>query len=469
MATDLTAKKRAQVAVTISKNFMTASVLLRAPQDEDDAITVEEVMQELAHNDVVFGIDEDAITAAVTNCEYNTPIKVASGRMAERGADSSFIYHFDTSQDLKPKEDEDGLINYKDINFIQNAEKGAMLVTKVPPTPSKPGMTVRGKEIQGPDGRNIPFNNGINTEISDDELSLVATGAGAIQFQFGKVSVMDVITIKGDVDYTVGNLDCRGSVHVTGGVKAGFKLVIDGDLEVNGNVEDADIHVKGNIMIKGGCFGDREGIMEAGGDITVKFAESQRLVAGRNIMVGGEIVNCHVEAGDKVLVKGHRGKIIGGRVRARCEIRASVLGSEAGTATELQVAYDPELMGQYHQVVKEKLRIQEDGERVKEALYVLYRIQMEGKLPPEKQAALDKLELFQKELPQNLANLEKQKAEIEKSLADYHEATIICTGILYSGVKASFGIVYREIVERKERCKLGLEAGKVLISEYRGD
>jgi hypothetical protein len=40
---------------------------------------------------------------------------------------------------------------------------------------------------------------------------------------------------------------------------------------------------------------------------------------------------------------------------------------------------------------------------------------------------------------------------------------------LYPGVKASFGIVYREIVERKERCKLGLEAGKVLISEYRGD
>jgi len=469
MVTDSTARKRTRVAVTVSKDFMAASILLRAPQDGDGAITVEEVMQELAQADVVFGIDEDAVTAAVTNCEYNAPIKVAGGRKPERGADSSFIYHFDTSQELKPKEDEDGHIDYRDISFIQNTEKGAVLATKVPPTPGKPGMTVKGKEIQGPDGRNIPFNNGVNTEISNDGLSLVATVAGAIQFQFGKVSVMDVIVIKGDVDHTVGNLDCRGSVRVTGGIKAGFKLVIDGDLEVNGNVEDADIHVKGNIMVKGGCFGDREGIMEAGGDITVKFAEGQRLIAGREILVGGEIINCRVEAGDKVMVKGRRGKIIGGRVRARREIRASVLGSEAGTATELQVAYDPELMRQYHEVVKEKQRIQEDGERVKEALYVLYRFQMEGNLPPEKQAALDKLELFQKELPQNLASLDKQKAEIEKSLAEYQEATIICEGILYPGVKASFGIIYREIVEERERCKLGLEGGKVLISEFRGD
>lgn len=469
MATDTSINQRARVAVTISKDSMAASVLLRAPQEEDAPVSVEEVLQELERSEVVFGIDESAINKAVSSREYNTPVRAAVGRKPERGATSSVIYHFDTSQDHKPKEDEDGHIDYKDISFIQNIEEGGKLATKVPATPGTMGMTVLGKEIQGPNGKDIPIKNGMNTVLSDDGLELTAGSAGAIQVQHGKISVMDIITIKGDVDHTVGNVDCRGSVRITGGVKAGYEIKIDGDLEVNGNVEDAVIRAGGDIAIKGGCFGEGEGVLEAAGSLTVKFAEGQRLVAGTEIIIGGEIINCRVEAGEKVLVKGRRGKIVGGSVRARREIRAAVLGSDAGTATELQVAYDPELMQQYTEVVKEIQRLRDDEARVKEALYVLYRLQMENKLPAEKKVVLDKLEQFQKEMPDNLKGLEERKAEIEKALAEYSEASIICEEKLFPGVKASFGIIYREIVQEQARCKLSLEAGKVMISEFRGD
>lgn len=467
MAIDTATEQRSRVTTTISKDAMTASVLLRVAQDSDPAITVEEVMEALEKNEVVFGTDEKMIGAAVEGHEYNTPVRVAVGRKPTRGASSSIIYHFETSQDLKPSEDEDGRIDYKDINFIQNIEKDAKLATRVPATPGTPGMTVLGKEIQGPPGKDIPFKNGVNTEISEDGLELKATASGAIQFTFEKISVMDIITISGDVDHRVGNVDCRGSVRVTGGVKAGYGIKCDGDLEVTGNVEDSDIRVGGNIAVKGGCFGEKEGILEAGGSITVKYAEGQKLLAGTEITVGGEIINCHVEAGDNVLVKGSRGKIVGGNIRARREIRAAVFGSDAGTATLLQVAYDPDLMKQYTDVVKELKRVQEDATRVKEALYVLYRFQMESKLPPEKQVALEKLEKFQKELPENLKGLQAEKAEIEASLAEYDKAVMICEEKLYAGVKASFGIIYREIVEEKGRCKMTLDAGKVMISEFR--
>ena len=468
MATDTSAGKRTRVAITVSKDAMTASILLRTPQAGDGPITFEEVMDELKDSDVNFGIDTDAVRKTVADGVYNAPIRVAVGRMPERGDHATFVYNFDTSLSHKPKEGSDGLIDYRDISFIQNIEKGAVLATKVPATPGKLGMSVKGKEIKGADGKDIPFKNGVNTEVSSDGLLLTATASGAIQFQYGKISVMNVMEIKGDIDHTVGNIDCRGSVRVTGGVKAGFKLTIDGDLEVGGNVEDAQIHVKGNIMVKGGAFGERGGIIEAGGDITLKYAEGQRLLAGNEIQVGGEIVNCQVEAGQRVVVKGQRGKIIGGNVRARREIRAAVLGSEAGSRTDLQVAYDPEMMSRYHSVIKEIQRINEDSTRIKEALYVLYRLQMDNKLPPEKKAAMAKLEQFQKEAPENLKLLIQQKAEIETALQQCSEAAIICEEVMYPGVKASFGIVYREIVEEHKRCKLSLEAGKVLISEFRG-
>ena len=467
--TETTTNTRARVAVTISKDNMAASVLLRAPQEGEGPITVDEILEELDRAGVVFGIDKSVIQKAVDNGEYNVPTKVATGRKPQKGVPANFVYHFDTSETLRPKEGADGHIDYKDINFIQNTEKGALLVTKVPATTGQPGMSVLGKEIKGPNGRDLQFNHGTNTEVSEDGLKLHATASGAIQFQHGKVSVSDIIVIKGDVDHNVGNIDCRGSVRVTGAVKAGYNLKVDGDLEVNGNVEDCSLDVAGNVYVKGGFFGEGAGVMKAGGDITVKFAEGQKMISGNEITVGGEIINCQVIAKERVIVKGRRGKIIGGDIGAGQEIRASVLGSDAGTATHLTVAYDHKLMTRHAEVMKEINRLSQDEPRIKEALVALYRLQMDGKITPEQKAALAKFEQFQKDLPQSLENLNAQKAELEEEMKQYADARIIAEEAIYPGVRAQFGIVYRDINEEKERCKLSLDGNKVLISELKGD
>jgi len=460
---------RARIATTISKDSMAATVLLRTPQQEEAPITVDEILEELDRAGVVYGIDKAVIAKAVENNEYNVPLKVASGRKPEKGVSASFVYHFNTSETLKPREGEDGHIDYKDINFIQNTEKGALLVTKVPATTGQPGMSVLGKEIKGPNGRDLQFNNGANTAVAEDGLKLHATASGAIQFQHGKVSVSDVIVIKGNVDQSVGNIDCRGSVRVTGEIKAGYNLKLDGDLEVNGNVEDCNLDVGGNIYVKGGFFGEGAGIMQAGGDITVKFAEGQKMISGNEITVGGEIINCQVIAKERVLVKGRRGKIIGGSVCAGQEIRASVLGSDAGTVTHLTVAYDHKLMSKHAEVTKEMQRLIEDEERIKEGLIALYRLQMDSKLTPQQQAAMKKFEQFQKDLPGNMENLGAQKAKLEEEMLQYADARIVAEEAIFPGVRAQFGIVYRDIDREKGRCQLNLQGTKVLISDFKGD
>ena len=461
--------KRERVKVTIAKDSMTASVLLRESPSDESSVVVEDVMDALGGAGVVFGLDEDAIVKAINDGRFNTPIRVASGVKPKRGASASFEYHFDTSTKRTPKEDEDGRIDYREINFILNTEKDALLITKTPPKPGEPGKSVLGREIAGPPGRDIPFKNGANTEVSDNGLELRSTAGGAILFQNGKVSVMDVLTIKGDVDFKVGNLDSRGSVRVTGDVKAGFELRIDGDLEIAGNVEDADIRVKGNILVKGGFYGNGQGILHADGDVTLKYSEGQTISSGGIITVGGEIINCQVTAQEKVIIKGSRGKIVGGEVRAGKEIRTSTAGSEAGTPTGLYVAYDSGLMTDYHKTTNEIDRLREDGKRIAEALYALYRLQIDGKLPADKQEAFKKLQVFKKELPENLKALKQHKNELEEAIAKLQDARVIVERNLHVGVKAHFGIVYREIVESTERCKLTLEGNQVMISDFRGD
>lgn len=458
---------RKRVRITISGDSMSATMVLYKPEQTDQPLTVDEVKEALAAEGVVYGIDEKEIARGVNDQVYVTPIKIAGGDLPQPGISAHFEYHFDTTNERTPKEDQDGRIDYKDINFIQNTHEGEVLVTKIPPSHGTPGRNVFGKEIQGPMGRDVPFKRGANTKISEDGMTLVATASGAIVFQKGKVSVNDVTVIRGDVDFNVGNIDCAGSVKVTGNVKAGFTIKVDGNLEVEGNVEDATIEVAGNVYVKGGFFGEGKGILKAENDVVVKYVEGQRVEAGGNLTVGGEIINCTVSAGENVEVKGNRGKIIGGTIRAGKSVRASVFGSDAGTKTIVFAGYNPELAARYNETNKEIARLTEDAKRIKDALYSLYRLQMDGKLPEDKKAALGKLEAVQKAIPGNLEELGKQKAELETKLKQFEDAKVIADTIIYPGVRMQFGVVYREFVEERERVKVTCDNGQVMVSAIR--
>lgn len=458
---------RQRCRVTATKDGMAAMLVLYAPEQGQPEPTLAELMLDLAQAGISYGISKDALEQTLADRVYNTPIKVADGTPPIKGENTTFAYHFDTAGQHAPQQGNDGRIDYKDMHYIQNAETGAVLATKTPPTLGTPGMNVYGKEVAAAGGRDFPLKPGQNTKVSEDGLKIIATANGAIVFSNGEVSVKDVLSINGDVDVSVGNLDCVGSVHVRGHIKAGFTVKVDGHLEVDGNIEDAVIIAKGNILVRGGFFGNGTGELLADGDITVKFAEGQKLVAGGSIYVGGELINCHVIAKERVIVKGKKSKIIGGDVRAGKEIRASELGSEKGTQTQLHVAFDAGLIQQHQNVIKEIQRVKADAERVKEALQALIRLQVAGKLPPEKKEAIDKLRQFQRDLPTNVDTLIGQKKEIEEKLREFNDAQIIAEERVYAGVKAYFGIVYREIMEEYRVCKMTLDGNLVVLSDFK--
>jgi uncharacterized protein (DUF342 family) len=455
---------RQRAKITVSSDSMSATVMLIKPHEDELPITLEEVMEEIKKAEVVEGINHEAIKQCVDGQSYHNPVVIATGTKPVKGENSTFTYHFDTSSKGKPKEDKDGRIDYKNISFIQNTEKEAVLVTKTPPTPGVPGITVRGKDLQPPSGADIPFKKGKNTVVSDDGLTLIAAKSGAILFTHGTVAVNDLTIIAGNVDHTTGNIDCRGSVKVSGTIKAGFSLTIDGDLEVRGNVEECQIDVGGNVNVKGGFFGKRSGIMKAGGDINVKYAEGQRLAAGGSIYAENEVNNCDVVAGDRVVVKARKGKIIGGTIKCRNEIRAADIGSETGTITHVHVAYDPKLMKKHVEAIQELERLQADGKRVKQGLVALYRLQQDGALPPDKQQALAALEEFKKDLPANLKAMESQKADVEEKLREAAGAMVAAQNMLYPGVTVHFGIVYKEIIKEHSNCKLTMENNGICLS-----
>lgn len=458
-----------RVRVIIAANKLAATVTIRKPLPDERSITVEDVAKMVAEAKVTFGIDQEAIAKGIASPEFDVPFKIAAGIMPRKGADAHIELLCNINQHHSPKVGEDGRIDYHDMDTIQSVEAGTTLARKSPADEGVPGTGVDGKPIPAQMGRDFPFKYGDNVVVSEDGLELAAKTSGGISYRHGKVTVNEVVSIPGNIDFSVGNLDCIGSVKVKGDIQAGFTVKVGGDLEVSGNVEDAEITVKGNILVKGGCFGKGAKVIHADGDVTLKYAEGQRITSGQNIIVGGELLNCHVTAKEKVLVKGKNGKIIGGKINAGKEIRAASFGSDAGTITRITVAFDAELLRQYRDTTAEMERLNSDIDRVKDSLYNLYRIQMDGNLPPAKKQVLAKLEEFQKSVPGELAELETKKTEIEEKLKQYQDARIVVDEEIHPGVTAYFGIVYRNFDEKIGSCCLVLDGDRIMTTEIRED
>lgn len=463
-STETTTRRR--IRVTISKDSMKALIVISRPEAEEPPINLDETTGALAQAGVVYGIDEEKVGQSVTMCEYEKPIEVAKGLPSVKGADSEFEYLFQVENRFQPQEDEDGRIDYRDMKYIQNTHKGDILVRKSEPADGINGKGVDGREIVAPRGRNIPFNNGENTRISEDGLELCSTVDGAIVYARGRVSVKDVMVIN-NVDFNVGNIDAVGSLRVSGKINTGFTVNVGGDLEVSGNVDDAIIHVKGNILVRGGFLGAGEGEMHADGDITIKYAVGQKLSAGGSIIVGGELLNCQVTAKDSVIVKGRKGKIVGGETIAGKKIEAAVIGSEAGTVTSLTVAFDAEAMRSFHEARHEISRLKADNERVKENLVQLYKLQMSGKLNAQQEAGLTKLEEFKNSVPDALAAVEKRKAEVEERLKKLCDSKIIASEVMHAGVKAHVGVLVKEVDEDLLAVQLSQDGHRVVEEKYK--
>jgi hypothetical protein len=445
---------------------MTATMVLKAPGAGERDITADEVMAVLGAAGVVYGIHYDAILKSIENRRYDQPVTIAAGTPPQEGKPAVLLCFCDSVRYAFASPDRDERFDFDNISIIQRVEAGTLLARKLPPTPGISGMGVDGKEIPAPEMCDPSFIAGENTRVTEDGLHLVAATDGTVIWREGVIEVKDLALVDRDVDHVVGNLDFPGSVKVAGSVRTGFRLDVGGDLEIDGNVEDCHIFCRGNVLIKGGCFGRGYGRIHADGDILVRFAEGHRIKAGGDVFVGGELLHCRVTAGRRVLVRGGSGKIVGGTIQAGTEIRASVIGADTGTTTLLIIASERELLRQYHETVREIERLKADQERVRLNLSNLFRRSQTGKLLADKLDALEKLKEFQQSIPTALAELRARKAALETQLGQLKEALIIVEDTLYPGVEVRFGDVYRHINTVRNRCRLLREGNQIIISEF---
>jgi len=453
------------VKVKILKNGLEASINVTPAVGEGKEPTIDTALAALKKQGVVYGIDADILQNVFRDFMFDQDVVVAFGKPVVDGKDAEIKYYVDLKVDLRPKEDEKGNVDYKDIRLIQSVTKGQKLAEVIPPVPGKEGRTVTDAKITPRAGKNQNLPRGFNTEASEDNPNvLVASVDGCAKIEKGGLVLVDeIFVVEGNVDFETGNLDFIGSLVIKGDVKAGFEVKTKNDLEINGLVEDAKVYAEGNIIIKNGFLGRGNGMIEAGGDVTLKFCENQNIKAKGNIIVGEAVLNSNLQSELKIEVMGKKGAIVGGTTIATKGLVVKELGNYQETKTEVIVGIDEEIMKKIREVEEGIKKNEENIDNVKKAIYTLYKKKMSGKgLKKNEAKLLTKLQKFQGQLPNLRQNLGEKRSEVEKELEKYANITIDVLSKIYPGTRIAIQNCRKAILKETSKVRF-----KVIDKEIR--
>lgn len=300
----------------------------------------------LKKNRVVACIDEQAIKDFLSDRCYNKDIVLAKGKNAQQGHNGYIKYHFETNVNAQPKINDDGSVDYHQLDLIQHVKAGELLASVVPAIPGISGELVTGKSIAPGKVHNPRLKFGKNIRLSEDGLQMFSEVSGHVYLVNEKVFVSNIYDVLGDVDGSTGDITFNGDIHVKGNVSSGYSLKAEGQIIVDGVVEGGRLEAVGPIVIKGGIQGMNKGVIISGSNITAKFIENAT-VESKGTVSAEAILHSRVSAKKNVEAKGKRGLIVGGEIKAGESIIFKTAGSTMGTFTLLEVGVDPAIINKY--------------------------------------------------------------------------------------------------------------------------
>ncbi|MDO4188790.1 MAG: FapA family protein [Lachnospiraceae bacterium] len=327
--------------LALTKDKMMAVARFYMPSTSGKQITKEEIINDIKHKGIVVEPYEAMIDKFLAERQYCFNYVVAKGVPPVEGKHASIEYFFNTNPNTKPALNEDGSVDFFNLNTISKCSKGDILATLTPEDRGTKGMRVTGEPILPRDVKTLKLKYANNISLSEDGLSLIADCNGHVSLVDDKVFVSDVYEVV-DVDTSTGNIDYIGNILIKGNVKTGFKVKAQGNIEIRGVVEGAEVEATGNVTIAKGFNGMSRGIIKAGGSVVARFIQNGTVDAGARVTAEA-IMHSDITTASDVEVTGKKGFIVGGNVKAQGCVIAKTIGSEMGGDTNIEVGVDPVL------------------------------------------------------------------------------------------------------------------------------
>ncbi|MCL2762541.1 MAG: FapA family protein [Treponema sp.] len=427
------------VRTEIAEGEMKAYMIVKAPDEGGCDITFESYISVFKSSRIVHGIKEDALRAFIDKPIYSEKIEIAVGSPPINGKDAYIQYNFETDQSkVRLKEGSNGRIDFKELDIIQNVLEKQELAKKIPAGQGKPGETITGKWLPATNGKDIALPVGTNTHVGSDGDTILADMNGQVVIVSGLVNVEPVYTVNGDVNLKTGNIYFLGTVIVKGNIEDGFSVKAAGNIEVHGTVAKATLDAEGDIIIHQGVNGKDGGHIRAGKSLWARFIENANIESGDMVIVSDGILNSQVDASNRIIVRGKRASIMGGRLRASEEINAKVLGNPTtGTETICEVGFDPKSKAELDKLQEKRQDIDKQLEEINRNMQALINIKKQRKsLPEDKEAQLQELMDTRDTLDNELTDTKEKIYKIQEFLSTLKNRGKVSASMkVYPGVR----------------------------------
>ncbi len=462
-----------KIELDLSPDCMQAYVRVVSDKGEGvrESIKKDVIIEYLKKKGIVYGI-KDLPDVIETGKRY----LVAEGKYPVPGRDASLEILHEVDKEIRPKVLDDGRVDYRELDVLVIVKKGDIIARRIPPTSGSPGINVKGETVPSKPGKEKALPIGLNVEISSfDENILVAKIDGQLVEEDDKISVFPIYEVKGDLDFSVGNINFPGSVVVRRNVKPGFKIEAKGKVEVYESAEECDIITDGNIIIKKSYIGKGKSYLKAEGNIIVGFIDGAKAFAKQDVIVNSAIMHSEVSAGGSVVVEG-KGIVVGGKISAYEKIVARMVGSKFGTPTILEIKKPLDIE---KKIIALKNKIKENNQLLKqldlkirtlgpdftfEKLKSLV-LRNQLKLPAGQLVLINRLVGTYEELLKDIKKKEKELVDLDKLLDRFKEAVILINGTVFPGVTIFFGDVFFKVKDTLRYAKFYLENGEIRVSK----
>lgn len=441
----------AEVVVFTTFNNLTAWFLIYPPIG--DGMEVDHRMLERALREcgVQFGINKTLLDTLPGDTDrYFHMHLIAQGKPPLHGEDGYVADMFSRSVKRQAKINESGKIDYTELNLIQNVNKGETICHIFPPTSGKPGKSISGETISQRNGKPAVVPCGRNTMLSEDGSCLIAALSGRVEFNGKNFQVKPVLEIKGNVDYSTGNINFVGDVDIQGDICSGFNVKALGNISVCGVVEACKVEAGGDLILQKGVKGDMQAVIQAHRSIYAKYLESCTIYVRENLQ-SDCIINCNVYSGGSVHVDSGRGAIIGGKIRAANTVSAKTIGSKAECHTFIGLGGMPS--AEFEQECTKQ--------EISELTSLLELLQQQ----PDSPAKLKGLPMVQMKLSVNLNKLKQYKdtlnqIKIQEYAQTRHEERLICD-TAYAGTEISVSDASLTLHSETKYCTYALVDGEI--------
>ncbi len=370
----------------------------------------------------------------------------------------------DDSVDRLGNQSDDSLFkDPKALRTVLCVRKGTVVAKKIPPTPGTPGKNVFNEEIPAVPGEWPVFRPGEGVEVIDRD-SLVANRDGKLHLEDGGlISVLDTWTIEGPLDMSIGHTDFWGrELRIAGPVLGGLRVKVEGNLFVEGNIEDeAMVEVDGNLTVNGLIRSSNTRIIVSG-DMVCNAVEYAKVRVDGDLEVDDYLLDADCDVRGHVWLVNGKGLVAGGSLSSGGSIAARVLGTQAHVLTRVRAGYDSSLRKRYEAMINEIEKLSRKLSEIEAGLERIKNVERSG--PGNQEIAIIKAKL-KKGREDILSVLSKKRAALANMDAHFgkmRNSTIQVHSMAYPSVSVQIDTAALVLTSLQKKCVFRFRKGEIV-------